>query len=435
LIARGRHFRGLACSSMTSPRVLACLLLAGSLHGSAAASVVIEAMKHDIQQITMANFDGVIGKFRDTAVSSLWFFKSDDKADVAFLDEYQKVAADLKGMAKVCAISCTDWPIFCEKQGIKETPAVMIYPTNPMPAFKYEGKMDAKALAGKVSRFMPDMSIRLTMENVDAFMTTEPSKPKVMLFSNKPKVPLIWKALSSETVFKRTVKFGFITESDTELCAKFKVKKFPMVMMQRGAKAETKETYSGEMKFKPLMDWVNLHSESGMGDKVAGAGGKEEESIEEAKPWLVQEVPELTAKSHNDVCFKGEGLCVIYLKEGMITQDETDMLSGLSKKFTSQLSDRGAKMKWMWMNLQVETRYKDLFEPAMLPSAVVFNPHKRLRFTKLDHGEDNEVKGDQQGLEKLLDKVLGGDARFKMVPKQTLPEWAKRDPAGKKTEL
>merc|ERR1712050_622089 len=191
----------------------------------------------------------------------------------------------------------------------------------------------------------------------------------------------------------------------------------------------------GEKKFLALKDWVNLHSESGMGDKVQGAGaGKEEESIEEAKPWLVQEIPELTAKSQKDVCFKGEGLCVIYLKEGEISQAETDMLSGFSKKFTSQLSDRGAKMKWMWMNLAIETEYKTLFEPAMLPSAVVFNPHKRLRFTKLDHGEDNEVKGDEQSLTGLLDKVLGGDARFKMVPGQKLPGWAKRDEK-KKTEL
>merc|ERR1719293_131839 len=176
-----------------------------------------------------------------------------------------------------------------------------------------------------------------------------------------------------------------------------------------------------------------------MGDKVSGAGtAQEETSIEDAKPWLVQDVPELTAKSHNDVCFKGEGLCVIYLKDGSISQGETDMLTGLSKKFTSQLSDRGAKMKWMWMDLAVEAEFKTLFEPAVLPSAVVFNPHKRLRFTKLDHGEDNEVKGDEQGLTKLLDKVLGGDARFKMVPGQKLPSWAARQAGaagGKKSEL
>merc|ERR1711934_749406 len=135
-----------------------------------------------------------------------------------------------------------------------------------------------------------------------------------------------------------------------------------------------------------------------------------EVSIEESKPWLVQEVPELTKKSQGDICFKGEGLCVIYLKDGDCSAAETDMLTSLSKKFTSQLSDRGAKMKWMWMNLAIETAFKDLFKPAQLPSAVVFNPHKRLRFTKLDHGEDNDVKGDEASLAVLVDKVLGGDA-------------------------
>merc|ERR1712228_739663 len=122
--------------------------------------------------------------------------------------------------------------------------------------------------------------------------------------------------------------------------------------------------------------------------------------------------------------------CVIYLKDGEVTPAETDMLSGLSKKFTSQLSDRGAKMKFMWMNIAVESAFKTLFAPAQLPSALVFNPHKRLRFTMLDHGDDNEVKGDAQGIGNLLDKVLGGDARFKMVPGQKLPAWASRD--GKK---
>merc|ERR1711972_206364 len=109
------------------------------------------------------------------------------------------------------------------------------------------------------------------------------------------------------------------------------------------------------------------------------------------------------------------------------------MLTGLSKKFTSQLSDRGARMKFMWINLNVETEFKALFDPAMLPSAVVFNPHKRLRFTKLDHGEDNEVQGNEVSIANLMDKVLGGDARFKMVPGQKLPGWAARD--AKKTEL
>lgn len=413
----------------------ASLLLSCYVAGVSGA-INIDAMKHDIQQITAANFDGVIGKFRDSAVSSLWFFK-DTPEDKKFLDQYNAVAGQMKGMAKICAISCDEWPVFCEKAKVTSTPAVMMYPINPIPAYIYEGKMETKAIAGRVGKMIPDFSKVLTKDTADEWLTTDPTKPKVLLFSDKKTVPMIFKALSSETVFKRTVKFGFVTDSEADIVSRFKVKKFPTVLMQRGAKAETKEQYKGEMNFAGLKEWINLFSESGMGDKVAGAGGKEEESIEEAKPWLVQEVPELTQKSHNDICFKGEGLCVIYLKDGDLSAAETDMLTGLSKKFTSQLSDRGAKMKWMWINLAVEKEFKELFEPDQLPSAVVFNPHKRLRFTKLDHGEDGEVKGDADGIGKLMDKVLGGDARFTMVKGQKLPGWAQRDSKkdGKKTEL
>merc|ERR1712048_711559 len=375
-----------------------------------------------------------IGKFRDSSVSTLWFYK-DTAADKKFLEAYNDVAKEMKGMAKVCAISCDDWPVFCEKNKITETPALMMYPTNPQPAYLWEGKMETKAISGRISKMIPDFSTILKKEDADAWLTTDPTKPKILLFSNKKSPPTIFKALSSETVFRRTVKFAFVSEDNEELVGKFRVKKFPTIIMQRGGKAEVKETYTGEINFLNLKEWINLFSESGMGDKVAGGGGGQEESIEDAKPWLVQDVPELTQKSHNDICFKGEGLCVIYLKDGDISNSEVDMLTGLSKKFTSQLSDRGAKMKWMWMNLAIETSFKELFEPEQLPSAVVFNPHKRLRFTKMDHGEDGEVKGDEAGIAKLMESALGGDARFKMVPGQKLPGWTVRDATKKKQEL
>merc|ERR1719284_112832 len=112
----------------------------------------------------------------------------------------------------------------------------------------------------KVARFIPDFTTKVSKDNVDGFITTDPTKPKVLLFSNKKTPPTIWKALSSETVFKRTVKFGFASEEDKEVVQKFKVKKYPTVIMQRGSKAEIKESYSGEMTFSALKDWVNLHS-------------------------------------------------------------------------------------------------------------------------------------------------------------------------------
>lgn len=409
---------------------LSLALLASAAH-AAPAKVAIEAMKHNTQPINPGNFDGVVSKFRETTASSVWYYHSDSAADGKFFEEYEKVATDMKGMVKTTALDCTEHPKFCKKQGVTSTPHVQMYPIVPMPAFKFEGKLEAKPLSSQLARMVPDLSTKLTTETVDAWLTTDSSKPKLLLFSNKKSPPTMWKALSTDTVFKRSVKFGFVTEEDKDLVQRFKVTKFPTILRQVGTKKPDK--YAGELTFLALKEWAGVHSESGMGDKV-GVGAKEDVSIEESKPWLVQDVPELTSKSHNDVCFKGEGLCVIYLTDGVLSQAETEMLKGQSNKFTSQLSDRGAKMKWMWMNTAVETQYKELFEPARLPSAVVFNPHKRLRFTKLDHGEDNEVAGDATGIANLMDKVLGGDARFKMVPGQKLPSWAVREEK-KKTEL
>ena len=45
-----------------------------------------------------------------------------------------------------------------------ETPKIKLYPVNPFPAFAYEGKMESKALVGKLSKMIPDHSTRITKE-------------------------------------------------------------------------------------------------------------------------------------------------------------------------------------------------------------------------------------------------------------------------------
>merc|ERR1719353_2170088 len=192
-------------------------------------------------------------------------------------------------MAKVCAINCNDFPNFCKKNNVQKTPSIMMYPVNPFPAYMYEGKMEAKAISGKLSKMIPDHSVKITKDTVDSWLSSDASKPKILLFSNKKTTPTILKALSSDTVFRRAAKFGFVTEDEADVCQKFKVTKFPTVIMQRKAGNENKkETFSGELNFLALQAWMNPYMESGMGDKV-GSGGKQSESnIEDDQPWLEQ---------------------------------------------------------------------------------------------------------------------------------------------------
>lgn len=83
------------------------------------------------------------------------------------------------------------------------------------------------------------------------------------------------------------------------------------------------------------------------------------------------------------------------------------MLVHLSEKYTGQIHG-----KWMWMNLSEEKEFAELFEAVkVLPSAVVFNPKKRLRYF-LHDGNTSVTKS---SMERMLEKILGGDARFTPV--------------------
>ena len=55
-------------------------------------------------------------------------------------------------------------------------------------------------------------------------------------------------------------------------------------------------------------------------------------------------------------------------------------------------------------------------EDSQLPAIVVLNPGKKKRFLV------NEYALTEDGVAETLDKILGGDARFKMISGNKLPE-------------
>ena len=66
-----------------------------------------------------------------------------------------------------------------------------------------------------------------------------PSKSKVVLFSDKKKPPTVFKGLSTDTVFQRTVEFAFVGPDATEVsdAAGAGKKKLPAVAIISKGKA------------------------------------------------------------------------------------------------------------------------------------------------------------------------------------------------------
>merc|ERR1711904_167427 len=159
----------------------------GGIASLADAKIEIRAMDHDVQEVTQKNFDSVVSKFRDSQIASVYFFKPNDKEDTFTM--YNEVAKELKGMAKITGINCEAWPAFCKEHGAEETPMIKLFPLNPMPAYKYAGDMKKEKLVKALSKMIPNFVTDLTSDAADNFLVSDPSKPKVLLFSDKEKIP------------------------------------------------------------------------------------------------------------------------------------------------------------------------------------------------------------------------------------------------------
>merc|ERR1712194_392430 len=124
--------------------------------------------------------------------------------------------------------------------------------------------------------------------------------------------------------------------------------------------AKGKQTWYKEkdLSYMALHEWINVNSESGMGDTVKGKDGQTEESAEEVE---YEKVRELHGKSANELCFKQSAICAIYLSDGKIDDKAADMVNSFESKFAPK-SDRAVKYNWMWMDVSQEAEFKKTLE-------------------------------------------------------------------------
>jgi hypothetical protein len=102
----------------------------------------------------------------------------------------------------------------------------------------------------------------------------------------------------------------------------------------------------------------------------------------------------------------------------------------MMKKLKSSVADESVRFRFMWMDVSRESGFKDLFGTDTLPNVVVFNPHKRMRFA----GPLEDAVSSDTAIKSLLDKIVAGEGRFKVVPGQQLPAFADRKATEQKRE-
>lgn len=397
---------------------------------------LIDAMKHDIQQLNSVNFDKVLETSKHLTVSSVWYFKSSNHVDRDFLDEYNKVAIQNKKMLKILAFDCEATPNnekHCARLKIESTPHIRIYPQTPQPHFEYTGEKTAVGIQKVLTRLMGSKVTKV--KDADEFKklkTLNPSKQKIFLFTSNKKIASVFKGMSTDSVFARTAEFYFVGEADStnsaiaEAANAHKQKKYPVVMMI----SKGKTTWYGAKKdqsleFLALHEWINVNSESGMGDKVKDISG-----VEDDTPAESELVKEMHMKTYNDICFKQKNICALYLQDDATLSDaDAAKIVGWESHFDSmanQASNQGrtaARFSWTWADVSLQqdllTKLKESEvkeadrqgrdeEEWKFPTLIMVKPPKRKRdestLSYLRIGGDVST----DNVKEMVEKVISG---------------------------
>lgn len=198
-------------------------------------------------------------------------------------------------------------------------------------------------------------------------------------------------------------------DTDEALVNKYKVKSFPTFFLLKNNEKPIK--YDGDTyTYSQLFEFVNIYSETFV---FGGTKDKEVKSAA-AKPWLNSSVPYLASDSANDICLKKDGtLCVVYIVKDKNSSDQAvlDALQNVKNAFVSKI-ERGITFSFIRLDASAEPEFFSMFnlETSDLPAVVILNPGKRKRFLLHENGLSEDA------ITETLDKILGGDARFKAIP-------------------
>jgi len=430
----------------------------------------IEGMRHAIQKVMPSNFDGIIKSHIAHGVGFVWYYHKDAKVDADFLSEYNLLAEDLRGMVKITALDCDEFPKKCKDHGAddknKSAPVVEVFPKLPQPSYKYAGKPEFQKLKNHVNKLIPSDKVTLFKDAAEfkKWVASDPSKPKVVVFSKneiteQKKLPLIVKGLSVDSVFLNSMRFGYVPASATDIIsvlgAKSKVKSPPVWMILKGTGPSGKESKKlwniddekVPTTYRQLHDWINVHSESGMGDQVRTGAQTQASEAEYTAP---ERLREFHAKSAKELCFGQKALCAIYVSSGPIEDGAIDKVLSWQEKFESQ-NEREVKYNWMWTNVELQKELLATLEEGekkaaakedrdvealKLPTMIFVKPPKKKReekllaYTRLTNG----VEVSDSAVADMVEKIAGGSASYTRadLPKFVTPP--KPEPA-KKTEL
>jgi len=367
-----------------------------------------------VEQLNHLNYHTHLKKPDSMNTVKLVEFHKDSANCKSFVTDYNKLAKTFYGVIKVTAVNCATQKKICDEYGVKDFPTLKVIPPGGFGTQDYTGERNEKAVYSWALKFFSHFVEKVNTENIDAFLNKEAGKYKALLFTDKPKIPLMWRGVSVSLKGKMTL--GVVQSDEKGVTSRFKVTKFPQVLVVKpGQKKPIK--YDGKMTdIRELFEFLNKYQET-----FALENSAADEELAQKKPWLSEAIPELTSLSAQDVCYGADSWCVILAGkrggDGKLEKSMQDMMMASKSKHSSGT----VKLAFMWVDAEREKTFTSALGLEKNPQVAVLRTGKRTRYAK----SEDDVTG--ANLEKFLERVLNSDVQYTNL-KGGPPELTKIEP-------
>lgn len=374
-----------------------------------------------VHELTAANFDKLVMDTTETWLVKFyapWCGHCQSSAPA-----FSKAAKKLEGVAKLGVVNCDDHSSLAQRFGVQGFPTLKVFKGEGKKARRpadYSAARSAKAFVDHVKYVMPSFVARVKPSGADAFFKDEIKLPHVLLFTDKTSTSPLYKGMSA--TFKGRVSFGEVRKADAgELVGKYSVSSYPTLIAFKAGenKSEGAQPFVGTMdpaSLKKFFESIASGKEPEEGDVTAPGEDVSEKVFAQPKAYS-GEVPLITGtKKYEQLCGsrKDGRMCGLAILPG----GESNTLYPDLKPIAEQYQYDNMAFAVMDSSIEGGAAFASLFSIESDVGGFIVMRARKKKYASLEA----EGAPSKRTIGAFLDRIVGGDARFKKLT-EDLPEW------------
>jgi protein disulfide-isomerase-like protein len=276
--------------------------------------------------------------------------------------EWKKAAKHLRGIVRLGAVDCDTHKDLCQQYNIQGFPTIKTFAggeavkTDASSVGDYSGARSAKAIEKHALSMLEEKYVSPIHPNIiQSWVLENPSKPKILLVTEKDGPPNLYQALSM--AFHDRVLFG-MTSPMPQLLEQFQVEKAPAIMaipaVPAGSDEAPAHVYKGPLTFEHLFAFVM---------QLAGPPSRASSS----GPASAQKIRFIENNDvFTDACGSAVGLCAIAFTPADRVDETTEQMKDLSKKVGNK------PIRYLVANRQNQQQFANTFQLSTEPDLTEF---------------------------------------------------------------